>query len=393
MFKVEKICFNFIKKHINFFYLFIITLLAIWIRLAGFNFLSGDMDHFLLPWFDEIKESKLRYTVGNYNLLYQSLIYIMTFIPIKPIYQYKILSCIFDFALAIIVAIFSCELFEKKRWGTHFCIVYSVIIFLPTVILNSGFWGQCDSIYVFFIILSILFLYKEKFIASFSVLGIAFAFKFQTLFIIPFYIYYYFQKQKFSLLHFCITFLVFMSSGLLCFIRGIKIYMPLKIYFGQTKDSHLFRNIHCFWVLLGDNTKFKYFALLFTIFLLGIALYLISKNNLDFNDKNTYLLIATWSVFVCTIFLPNMHERYTYLLDILLIVLAFLDKKYIMLATVSNLLSLITYAKYFGEKVPQQETRFLSLMIVLLFIYFTYLVQKNVKSVEPSQNLINKEKQ
>ena len=46
------------------------------------------------------------------------------------------------------------------------------------------------------------------------------------------------------------------------------------------------------------------------------------------------------------LFLPAMHERYTYPLDILLILLAFLDRRYWKYAAVSVLLSLTTYGDF-----------------------------------------------
>ncbi len=62
--------------------------------------------------------------------------------------------------------------------------------------------------------------------------------------------------------------------------------------------------------------------------------------------------IKTAAVFLwtCILFLPAMHERYTYPLDILLILLVFLDRRYWKYAAVSVLLSLMTYGNYlFGS--------------------------------------------
>ena len=52
----------------------------------------------LVPWFDEIKDMggicALSEQVGNYNLLYQTIISLMTYIPMDDMYLYKIFSCI-----------------------------------------------------------------------------------------------------------------------------------------------------------------------------------------------------------------------------------------------------------------------------------------------------------
>ena len=56
-------------------------------------------------------------------------------------------------------------------------ITYALVLIIPTVMLNSGMWGQCDSIYTTFVILALYFLVKEKYSLSFIMLGISFAFK------------------------------------------------------------------------------------------------------------------------------------------------------------------------------------------------------------------------
>ncbi len=49
--------------------------------------------------------------------------------------------------------------------------------------------------------------------------------------------------------------------------------------------------------------------------------------------------------------LPAMHERYSYPLDILLLILGTLNKKYLIYAVVSVMLSTITYGHYlFGTE-------------------------------------------
>lgn len=56
---------------------------------------------------------------------------------------------------------------EQKKNDKVFFITFAVVIMLPTVILNSAYWGQCDSIYTTFIILTLLYLYKGKYHGAF----------------------------------------------------------------------------------------------------------------------------------------------------------------------------------------------------------------------------------
>ena len=70
------------KKDILFF--LIISLLGIYIRYQGRDAMSGDMVNCLIPWYDRIKQggkiAMLRQQVGNYNILYQTIIVLFTYI-------------------------------------------------------------------------------------------------------------------------------------------------------------------------------------------------------------------------------------------------------------------------------------------------------------------------
>ena len=203
------------KKEYIFF--FVISLLGFFIRIWGINSISGDMQYCLLPWYNAIKSGggfgALGKQVGDYGFPYQFIIAVMTYIPINPLYLYKILSIVFDYLLAFFCARFVCAL-KKENSNYLFCIVYSIVLFLPTVIMNSSLWGQCDSIYTTFIFIALYFLCREKYKTSFFFFGIGFAFKLQTVFIIPFLLYYYVRQKKYSILHFFIMLVAFITEWL-----------------------------------------------------------------------------------------------------------------------------------------------------------------------------------
>ena len=99
MLNIEKSIISHIERYIIFYYLILISLLGVIIRYFGRDFLSNDMKEALLPWWREIDLlgiTALGTQVGDYNILYQSLIYIMSNLPGEPIYWYKLLSVIFD---------------------------------------------------------------------------------------------------------------------------------------------------------------------------------------------------------------------------------------------------------------------------------------------------------
>ena len=77
-------------------------------------------------------------------------------------------------------------------------------------------------------------------------------------------------------------------------------------------------------------------------------------------------------VFTCVLFLPNMHERYGYLYEILSILLVFFLPRTAWLSLGLHILSFRTYSIYlFGFT----QDRFYQLSIVNVIIYVIYLYQ------------------
>ena len=122
----------------------------------------------------------------------------MTYIPVKPLYTYKTLSCFFDFGLALVGAKFAALLANNKSKGL-FLKAYGALLFLPTIIMNSAIWAQCDAMYTFFVILALYHLYKGRSVTAFLCWGIALALKLQAIFVVPFIIYCWVKERKFSI--------------------------------------------------------------------------------------------------------------------------------------------------------------------------------------------------
>ena len=382
MFKVERKITDWIKKFAPFFLLGLITIAAIVIRVDSRKFLSSDSYGFLIPWFSQIRNNgglkSLNEQIGDYNLLYQTIIAFMTYLPnigddgYKIMYCYKTLSCLFDFALAAVAAFTVCSIKGKKIFGYTFALVYSVVIFLPTVVMNSALWAQCDSIYTTFAVLFIYFLYKEKYIPAFIFYGIAFAFKFQTIFLLPFVFAYYFYKKSFSFLHILLSVAVFWFSGIFAYFNGRPLYAPFTLYFAQTNTyGEMFMNFPSIWQLFGDDyPRFKNFAMLLTLAICLIGFYIIVSGKKKIENAKQLITVAVWFMWTCLLFLPAMHDRYAYLMDILLLIAAFLDKKNFKYAFICLLMS---FKSYPGYLIYMEHITFIDPMIyVFAWAFFTY---------------------
>lgn len=396
MTKFEKSIVDFFIKYKSILFFFVITLLSILARVVLFPYISGDMRAFLLPWYKKFVAGGglkvLKSSVGDYNLLYQTIIALIAQFKIKAkIYMFIIkgISVIFDYVLAFSVALIVKKITNKG--DTFFCIVYSVLVFLPTHIINSAYWGQCDAIYVSFLILTLWYMYNGKYTASFVFYGIAFAFKLQAIFILPFILTYYFYKKSFSIFNFFITAAVIWASGTVAFLYGRDLLAPLKIYFLQTGTyKKMWLNYPSFWVLIGDfYSIFHYVAIALALTVLGIGFYYCISKPVRIDTPEKYFSVCAWFVWSCLLFLPAMHERYGFLLDALLLILSFLDVKYIKYLLVSNIIGMLTYSSFlFGIKYDVNIPT--AIIFIAAYVLFTYKVF--AKSGEKAVNILISEK-
>lgn len=386
MTKPEKIFFNFIQKHISIILILAVTAFGLLIRYCGMDFESDDYQGFLKIWWDIIDsegKKSLAYQIGNYNIPYQIIIYLLTLLPIGPLHSYKLVSIIFDVVLAFSAGLLVYSLGNKSKFKA--VLTYALTFCSLTVIFNSSFWAQCDSIYVSFILFAIYFLLKDKNILSFVMLGIAFAFKLQTVFIFPVFIFYYIATRKISILHFLIIPITDVIMCMPALIFGRNPLDLISIYVEQTDYGKLIQmncpNIYAFMCEGNDMTYyylFKNMSILLTVVILGIALCMIIYKKVDLSDTNKFLLTSIWTVFTCIMFLSSMHERYSYLLDILLIVFVLLTAKHYWVAVVCNLVSLRGYCYYLFGFYKVLDLKVTAIIYIAVYAYVTYIFVKDV---------------
>lgn len=387
MTKIEIKIFDFIKKHLLFIGFIAITVLGLVLRFFGMEFESGDFFVFLKPWWEQIKTSglgALSTQVGNYNIPYQIIIFLMSLLPIEPIIGYKMLSIIFDIILSVCAAKLVYE-FNSKENKFLALITYAVTFCSITVILNSAFWSQCDSIYVSFILLSIIFILKDKAIPSFIMLGVALAFKLQVIFILPFFVFYYVLTRKISILHFLIIPAVDFVMCLPALFFGRNPMDIIKVYLDQTNDTkRMYSNIPNFYAFMVDyNNEAKYtllkgFSIFLTFTVLTIVLIIMIQKGIDLSDRRIFLLTAVWTVFTSVMLLCSMHDRYAYLLDILVIIYALAYRKNIWVAVLCNLISLRCYCYYLFDLYQVLDLKWASLFYIATYAYVTFTFLKDV---------------
>lgn len=362
-------------KKISFAFLIIVTLLAFAVRYVGRNMISEDMLTAFLPWFDAMKDggglAALSKQVGDYGLLFQTVIALLTYIDANPVYLFKIVSVFFDFLLAISIAYFvtnygADNVLTENEKRKKMSFAYAYVLLLPTVVMNSAFWGQCDSIYTFFLLWSVWFLYKEKYILSFFALGWSLAFKLQAVLLFPLFVYYYFSQKKFSLLNVLITPCTFWFSGIVVYIYRQRSLDSVGIYSNQVAMfERMWMNVPSFWCFFPDDyERFHVIAICLTFVLLGIGFLMVLSRRKRMDTFEKIIGLAVFIEWTCIVFLPAMHERYTYVMDLLLLVLFLVNWKYFSYTFIAVFTSYLTYTAYLFTN------KGLSAWIVLIYILF-----------------------
>jgi len=163
-----------------------IVVLALLIRKELLPIHSADYTVYLSPWYDFIKSHggilALKYNFSNYNESYLYLLVIATHLPLAKITAIKSLSTFFDLLLTAFV-----YLIVRNKYGKSYLPIVAalIVLFLPTVFINSSLWAQSDSIYTSFSLAGFYFLLCKKPFWAFIFFGAAFAFKLQAIFLFP----------------------------------------------------------------------------------------------------------------------------------------------------------------------------------------------------------------
>ena len=189
---------------------------------------------------------------------------------------------------------------------------------------------------------------------------------------------------KHNIIHFLIIPAVDFALCFPAVLLGRNIIDIFTIYATQTDYGKLIQmncpNLYALICNGSDTTYyylFKLFSILFTIAVIGFMLGMFIFKKVDLKDRRKFLMTAIWTVFTCVMFLSSMHERYSYLLDILLIAYAVCYRKNIIPAILCNLISLRGYASYLF-KYDVVSNQHAAIVYIGIYFYLTYVLVKEV---------------
>ncbi len=372
--KFKKIVTN--NKNLIRIFVVCLVLVAIFTRFLLLKYKSPDYIIFLSQWFEKLENSGglpgLKYNFGDYNIPYMTILALLTYIPISSLYSIKIVSIIFDFICAFFASKIVNDLKPSKDKVLS-SIIFCIVLLTPTVILDSTLWAQCDIIYTSFVLGSIHYVLKNKIKLSFIFLGLAFAFKLQFIFILPIYIALYFYKKDISILHFLLIPLIDIILCIPAVIAGRSIIDCLLIYFNQTGEyTALTLNYPNLYSMLGgffDNQRI--ILILLTSVVIGFVLFYIfyKKINITKNFIPLALLLSLLTFY----FLPGMHERYGFMIEILSIIYVVIYKRDYYLPIVLQISALVGYYSFLApNSLSPQLSGLMPIILFIAIIKFSY---------------------
>ncbi len=366
-----------------FVFMAIISVLAAVTRLKLYPSVSLDYIYFLEPWYNTIKSNggfaALSEPIGNYTPPYFYLLAFLTYLPFEPLSAIKTLSCIFDFLLAVYCAKI---IYLVTKDYAKTAITYSLVLFLPTVILNSAFWAQCDSMYTAFLVMCIYYVLAKKDYAAIAMFGIAFSLKLQAIFIAPFLLILLLKKEVpfIKLWVFPLTFLLMMFPAILL---GDNLTRILNIYFGQSQQyPNLTYNCANVWAFVSgvNNAEISSSSVLMTgAVCIMLIYYTLTKKSGILSSHRLVLTGTAMFALGVAFFLPHMHERYYFPAVIFTLLVSMADTKKFGFLVLMEYVSVMSYAPFlFGYSIPNWSilSGIAALVLYLLFKDYRNLLKE-----------------
>ncbi len=308
----------------------VVTLAAVYLRYLNLPFESADYRYFLSQWYIAIEQgggfAAMGQVISNYSPPYMYLMALMTYLPISDLVAIKLFSCLFDLLLAVYAGRIVLHLTSSR---TTALMCYTATLFLPAVFLNSSVWGQCDAIYVAFLIMSLYYLLKGGSIGTMLCFGLAFSFKLQAIFFLPVLILA-ILKKKLRVWSPAVALGVFLLSGLPAVIAGMSLKDAYGVYLLQANYyeqlSMIAPNLYLWMPRLMTYASYRGFStsmICFAFGAVGAAMLPLYRRAYNTEDPKLWLTMAAFFAAFMPYVLPHMHERYWYFSDILALLLIF----------------------------------------------------------------------
>ena len=374
-------------------------ILSLVLRYTLLHARTFDDINFLEPWINHMRTyglAGLHDNFANYNTPYLVLLWIFSFLPFSDVTSIKLLSILFDGVLAYSVYLVINH-FKPRGYAKYLGVL--AVLFAPTVIQNGALWAQCDGIYTSFIIFSFYAFLKGRMSVSWLLWGVAFAFKLQAIFFLPFLVFVAFYKRDAIFRGPLIAVGTFIVLTILPFFFGKSLIDTFGIYPSQLAPPAGVEMLAWFAPTAYQWTSNAYFDFVRRAGVLFAGFVGLAVVSLAFFKRYSdvgLLSIATLSTLALAFFLPQIHERYFYTAEIFLIILALINYRFIWAAIAMQIITTMAYITYFtgGNVMPPIPFAELSIGVFLIILFLTsFIYMDQPTKSNPAKRLVKVLKQ
>ena len=338
--KVNSIIVDFLRKYWFIFALALVVILAVVARIPLYSKKSGDFNSFLQPWYQQCYENPKAFLASeeaDYTPTYMYFLVFISWFRVKPdsvayLYTLKTISVIFEFGTAFLIFWMCKFIFKKPNW----LVLLSVFLalFIPQIILNGSFWGQCDSIFTFFIVLTLFLYYKKQPIWAAVAFGVSFAFKLQSIFFLPvLFLLWLNKKYRFwYLLLIPVVYILLMIPAMIC---GRSFVSCLTVY-GTQAGEYVYLSLNAPTIyafvypsMVTNSSVEKELVPAATVIglaaitIICVFIFLTHKDIQNEEIIKIAYMLALFAPFM----LPKMHDRYFYLAEVLAVLYLFINPR------------------------------------------------------------------
>ena len=368
---------------LRFLFLLAMCSFGLLLRYKLFPKVSDDATEFLIPWYDYLKEhggfKAVGDKIGDYTPMYYYFMAALTYTKLSVIEGLKLISIFFDFIMSVYVM----KIVQlRERDDSHMPVIaFGISFCLPTVVLNSAAWAQCDVIYITFLVMCLYYILCGRDSLAMIMFGISFSFKLQAIFLLPL-IGILIMKRKIRWRNVLWIHAIYVMSIIPAVIAGGDIKRLLTVYLFQTRQyPKLTLSLANAWALFDDmeNSELGSAGIFFAgITVIIMMYYYITSKKLTVT-KNTVIGMATMSSFLVPFVLPHMHERYMYLTEIMFVIFSFYYKKRAWLIATSQYCSVQCLLRFLYNH-DSMDMRLLALIQIVNIAFVFYTLREEIAS-------------
>jgi len=287
---------------------------------------------------------------------------------ISPVVLVKSTCIVFDMLCALA---FFLIVREDYNNGKAKYLAFLLAGLAPATVILSAYWGQFDSIYCSFLLLTLYFLNKKARNQAMICFGTALAFKFQAMILAPLLIVLFFRgvigwKQL------AIIPAVFFLWMVPAYVTGCPLSAPITVLLNGAREfDSLTMNAPSLFALIpvSKSNTLALAGMATTACVCGWIIWKASRKQSLWGRKQT-ILCAVLAAMCIPYFLPRMHERYFYPAALLSILLVFYVPRFRMITLVLQCTSLLSYLHFLRgyELIPLAVPAVVNGIVVIVLV-------------------------